>query len=169
MRIKQPATFYSLEWKKTGNAEFITRKAKEPKPTSTCKVYKQNEDGSVVYMVTKSNQYILTLKTAAGKLVSEDIFSVIKDAYRIVSHDSAPLSASPRSSVNVSKNSCVLGNSRSKKKPISSLVCTEKTASRLSSGNICDGCRKRGFITSFFVLMSYFSYKILPYKWYHFI
>ena len=62
MHTRQHATFHSLEWKKTGNAEFITRGPKEPKPTSTSKVYKRNEDGSVVYKVTKNklhnNKYI---------------------------------------------------------------------------------------------------------------
>lgn len=72
------ATFYSLEWKKSGDAEFITRKPNEEKPTGTCKVYKHNEDGSVVYMITKKGQYILTLQTADGKFVYEDIYGIIK-------------------------------------------------------------------------------------------
>lgn len=73
------ATFYSLEWKKS-DVEFITRMPKEKKPSGFCKEYKRNEDGSIVYMVPKRNQYILTLQTEDGNLVSEDIYGIIKDA-----------------------------------------------------------------------------------------
>ena len=55
------ANFYSLEWKDS-STEFISRKPGEKKPTTTCKEYKRNPDGSVVYMVTKPNVYLLTLK-----------------------------------------------------------------------------------------------------------
>lgn len=74
------ATFYSLEWKKGGDAEFITRKPKEKKPSSQCKIYKRNEDGSIVYMLPKKSQYILTLQLEDGTFVSEDIYDTIKDA-----------------------------------------------------------------------------------------
>lgn len=71
------AKFCSLEWKKS-DVEFITRKPGEKKPTTTCKEYKRNADGSVVYMVTKPNEYVLTLQTEDGKQVSQDVYGVIK-------------------------------------------------------------------------------------------
>lgn len=71
------ANFYSLEWKDS-STEFISRKPGEKKPTTICKEYKRNPDGSVVYMVTKPNVYLLTLKKEDGSLVSEDVYGVIK-------------------------------------------------------------------------------------------
>ena len=71
------ANFCSLEWKDS-STEFITRKPDEKKPTTTCKVYKRNPDGSVVYMVNKPNVYLLTLKKEDGTHVHEDVYGVIK-------------------------------------------------------------------------------------------
>ena len=71
------AKFCSLEWKDS-STEFITRKPGEKKPTTTCKEYKRNADGSVVYMVTKPNAYLLTLKKEDGSVVTEDVYGVIK-------------------------------------------------------------------------------------------
>ena len=75
--IEMIANFCSLEWKDS-STEFILRKPGEKKPTTTCKEYKRNPDGSVVYMVTKPNVYLLTLKKEDGSLVSEDVYGVIK-------------------------------------------------------------------------------------------
>ena len=72
------ANFYSLQWEKSGGVEFITRKPREKKPTTTCKEYKRNADGSIVYMVTKANQYILTLQKEDGSFVSENIYRILK-------------------------------------------------------------------------------------------
>lgn len=77
------ANFCSLEWKDS-STDFITRKPGEKKPTTTCKEFKRNPDGSIVYMVTKPNIYLLTLKKEDGTLVSEDVYSVIKHYNRKV-------------------------------------------------------------------------------------
>lgn len=71
------AKFYSLEWKKS-DVEFIVRKPGERKPTGTCKEIKRNGDGSIVFMIPKRNQYILTVKTENGNFFSEDVYGVIK-------------------------------------------------------------------------------------------
>ena len=71
------AKFYSLEWKKS-DVEFIVRNPGEKKPAGFCKEFKHNDDGTIVYMVPKKNQYILTLETENGDFVSEDVYGVIK-------------------------------------------------------------------------------------------
>ena len=72
------ANFCSLKWNNSGGVNFVTRKPGEKKPTTTCKEYKRNPDGSIVYMVPKSNEYILTLRKEDGTFVTEDIYGVIK-------------------------------------------------------------------------------------------
>lgn len=71
------AKFCSLEWKKS-DIEFVLRKLGEKKPTTTCKEYKRNTDGSIVYMVTKANEYVLTITAENGQKFSEDVYGVIK-------------------------------------------------------------------------------------------
>ena len=72
------ATFYSMEWKKSDKPDFITRKPGEKKPTSNCKEFKRNSDGSIVYMIPKKSEYILILQAVDGTIVSEDVYGVIK-------------------------------------------------------------------------------------------
>ena len=72
------ADFCSLKWDNSGGVEFVTKKAGEKKPTTTCKEYKRNADGSITYMVPKSNKYILTLTKEDSTTVTEDIYGVIK-------------------------------------------------------------------------------------------
>ena len=71
------AKFYSLEWKKS-DVEFIVRNPGEKKPSGYCQEFKRNADGSIVYMIPQKNMYILTLQTEDGKLVSDDVYGVIK-------------------------------------------------------------------------------------------
>ncbi len=78
------ANFYSLKWNKSGGAKFVTTKPGEKKPTTTCKEYKRNPDGSITYMVPVSNEYILTIQKDDGSLISEDIYGVIKYFARTV-------------------------------------------------------------------------------------
>lgn len=72
------ASFCSMEWKKSGKPDFITRKPGEKKTTTTCKEFKRNSDGSIVYMVPKKSEYLLILKVEDGTVVSEDVYGVIK-------------------------------------------------------------------------------------------
>lgn len=72
------AFFSSMEWKKSDKPDFITRKPGEKKPTTTCKEFKRNLDGSIVYMVPKKSEYLLILRVEDGTVVAEDVYGVIK-------------------------------------------------------------------------------------------
>ena len=72
------AKFCSLEWITGNNAEFITRKPGEKKPTAASKEYRRNPDGTIVYMVPKPAIYRLTLRKEDGTLISEDVYGIIK-------------------------------------------------------------------------------------------
>ena len=72
------AYFCSLQWDNSGGVEFVTSKVGEKKPSTTCKEYKRNANGSITYIVPKTNKYILTLTKEDGTTVSEDIYGVIK-------------------------------------------------------------------------------------------
>ena len=48
------------------------------KPSSNCTVFKQNNNGTIVYIIPQKSQYILTLKTENGNFVSEDIYGILK-------------------------------------------------------------------------------------------
>jgi hypothetical protein len=78
------AKFCSLKWNNSGGANFVTVKPGEKKPTTTCKEYKRNADGSITYMVPKSNEYVLTIQKEDGSFISEDIYGVIKYYARTV-------------------------------------------------------------------------------------